>query len=94
MEIPSSLLTRYTSPVKSRETERGELQKEIMETINIGRKGTIYKPLSMARVGMLIQHIPTKDLYYVISVCKDAGNRSNNYHQGFSKKFFYEIKAK
>ena len=92
--MDQSLFAKYQLATTTRKTERGELLKEFMENINIARKGTPYKPLSITRVSMYLpKEIPTKDLYTLLSKCKDAGNRSKNYHQGFSKCFFYEIKA-
>ena len=94
MEIPQTTLDKFKLKVITRSTERGELLKDFMYPINEARKGTKYKPLSIARIGMYLAHIETKDLYYLRSVCLDAANRSNNYYQGFSKKFFYEIKPR
>lgn len=89
-----NLFTKYQLATKSKETERGELLKEFMEPINISRKSNKYQPVTIARMGMLVSHIPTPDLYYLLSVCKDAGNRNKNYHTGFSKMFYWSIKPK
>jgi hypothetical protein len=43
-------------------------------------------PLSMPRMGRILQAIPTKDLYYLKSICDQARN--------FSKKFWWEINPK
>lgn len=93
MELPTNLLERFTTPTKDLRTERGELLKAFLEQINMSRLGTAYKQVSIAKIGMDVAHIPTKDLYYLLSICKDAGNRSKRFDQGFSKKFYYEIKA-
>lgn len=73
-------------------TERGELLDKFWHTLNINRVGTKFKVLTKARVGQLIAHIPTNDLYYFHSICNDAGNRSQVYAQGFSKRFYYDLK--
>ena len=39
--------------------------------------------ISMARMGKMIEKIPTKDLYYIKRVCGEA--------QNFSKKFWYVL---
>lgn len=78
---------------KSHATERGELLDKFWHTLNVNRVGTKFAVLSKARVGQLIAHIPTKDLYYFHSVCFDAGNRSPVFAQGFSKRFYYELKT-
>ena len=45
-------------------SERAELVGTITDHLNLDRKAP-YKPLTYARVGMLLAHIPTKDLYYI-----------------------------
>jgi hypothetical protein len=42
--------------------------------------------LSMPRMGRVLQLIPTKDLYYLKSVCDQASD--------FSKKFWWEVNPK
>ena len=70
----------------ARRTERGELMRYFCERINPGRVQDGLSPVSMGRMGKLLQKIPTKDLYYLKRVCDDAGN--------FSKKFWWEINPK
>jgi len=40
----------------------------------------------MARMGKILEKIPTKDLYYLKRICDDAKN--------FSKKFWWELNPK
>lgn len=91
MEIPQSTLDRFKTPIKDLRTERGELLKQFLEQINMSRLGTAYKQVSIAKIGMDVGHIETKDLYYLLSVCNDAGNRAKRFDQGFAKKFYYEL---
>ncbi len=70
--------------VNDRRTERGELMKFFCEKLNTGRSADGLPPLTMGRMGHILQGIPTKDLYYLQSVCNDAKN--------FSKKFWWEMK--
>ena len=67
-------------------TERGELMKYFIERINPGRMQDGLAPLTMGRMGKLLQQVPTKDLYYLKRVCDDAMH--------FSKKFFWEVNPK
>lgn len=67
-------------------TERGELFRYFVEQLNSSREKDGIPPLTMGRMGMLLQGIPTKDLYYLKSVCDRASN--------FSKKFWWEINPK
>ena len=69
-----------------RATERGELMRYFCEQLNRARLRDGLGPISMGRMGKLLQAIPTKDLYYLKRVCDDANN--------FSKKFWWELKPK
>jgi hypothetical protein len=69
-----------------RETERGELMRYFVDRLNPSRMRDGLPKLSMARMGKVLEQIPTKDLYYLKRICDDAGN--------FSKKFWYELDPK
>ena len=71
---------------KSRETERGELMKYFCRRLNVGRLRDGLPAITMGRMGKMLQQIPTKDLYYLQSVCERAEN--------FSKKFWWEVNPK
>ena len=71
---------------KDRASERGELMEYFMLKLNISRVQDGLVPLTMGRMGKILEAIPTKDLYYLKSVCDQAKN--------FSKKFWWEIKPK
>ena len=75
---------------KSHATERGELLTEIVTYINNERINTKFKPTTIRAVAVLLSHIPTKDLYGVISMSKDAKNRNGS----FSKYFYLSLKTK
>jgi hypothetical protein len=77
---------------KDKATERGELMKYFMEKLNRSRAGDGLPPLTMARMGRTLVAIPTKDLYYLKSVCDDADARGGP--ASFSKKFWWEVKPK
>lgn len=99
MEIPQSTLNRFklgselNTKMVNRETERGELLKQFLEQINMSRIGSKYKPVSIAKIGMDLAHIETKDLYYLLSICKDAGNRAKRFDTGFAKMFYWSIRV-
>jgi hypothetical protein len=99
MEIPQATLDRFkvaselTTLAVNRQTERGELLKQFLEQINLSRIGSHYKPVSIAKIGMDVAHIETKDLYYLLSTCKDAGNRAKRYDSGFAKMFYWSIRV-
>jgi hypothetical protein len=72
-----------TTKSRMRETERGELMKYFRDRLNPSRIRDGLPQISMARMGKILEQIPTKDLYYLKRVCDDAGN--------FSKKFWWEL---
>jgi hypothetical protein len=71
---------------KERATERGELMQYFRDRLNRTRVRDHLPPLSMPRMGRILQAIPTKDLYYLKSVCDQASD--------FSKKFWWEVNPK
>ena len=62
-------------------TERGELRGYFCSKLNASRERDGLPPITMGRMGKILEKIPTKDLYYLKRECDDAGN--------FSKKFWY-----
>lgn len=72
--------------VRTKETERGELMSYFCQRINVDRVRDGLPPVTMPRMGKLLQKIPTKDLYFLKSVCDSAKH--------FSKKFWWEINPK
>lgn len=77
---------------KSRDTERGELMEYFLSKLNATRVRDGLGPLSMGRLGRVFLGVPTKDLYYLKSICDDAAKRGNA--SSFSKKFWWEVNPK
>ena len=71
---------------KTKDTERGELMQYFCRRINVGRIRDGLPPVTMGRMGKMLQKIPTKDLYYIQRVCDDSAN--------FSKKFWWLLNPK
>ena len=71
---------------RKRLTERGELMRFFTRHLNLSRVPEGYQPITMARMGAILEGIPTPDLYYLQSVCTKAKN--------FSKKFWWEVDPK
>lgn len=71
---------------EERSTERGELMKYFMERLNTSRVRDGLPRLTMGRMARLLMAVPTKDLYYLKSVCDQS--------KDFSKKFWWEINPK
>ena len=68
---------------KDRRTERGELMRYFCSRINPNRLNEGLPEVTMSRMGKILEGIPTKDLYYLKSVCDQAPH--------FSKKFWWEL---
>jgi hypothetical protein len=77
---------------KEKVTERGELMEYFRTKLNLSRVRDGLGPLSMPRMGRTLVAIPTKDLYYLKSVCDDADKRGGL--DSFSKKFWWEVKPR
>jgi len=77
---------------KDRATERGELMRYFVQKLNVTRARDGLPPLTMGRMGRSLEAIPTKDLYFLKSVCDDAQKRGDV--SSFSKKFWWEINPK
>ncbi len=72
---------------KDRSTERGEMMQYFLKKLNSDRGVHGGMPLlTMGRMGRLLVAIPTKDLYYIRTVCDQSAN--------FAKKFWWEINPK
>lgn len=71
---------------RKRQTERGELMRFFTRHLNLSRVPEGYQPITMARMGAILEGIPTADLYYLQSICTKAKN--------FSKKFWWEVDPK
>ena len=69
-----------------RQTERGEIMKYFRDRLNPARLRDELPPISMGRMGKILEQIPTKDLYYLKRICEDSAN--------FSKRFWYELDPK
>ena len=79
-------ISEYVTTVKKdskRKTERGELMRHFVSHLNAARARDNYPMISMSRMGKILEKIPTKDLYYLKSVCDKA--------KSFSKKFWWEV---
>ena len=71
---------------RKRLTERGELMRFFTRHLNLSRAEAGHEPITMPRMGKILEGIPTADLYYLQSVCTKAKN--------FSKKFWWEVDPK
>ena len=83
MKSIRDLLPNIQNKEKSRKTERGELMRFFTRHLNYSRATDGYTPITMGRMGKILEGIPTKDLYYLQSVCTQA--------KSFSKTFWWEV---
>ena len=82
----SALGSRAITNKRDRATERGDMMRYFLDKINRARVGDGLPAITMGRMGRLLLATPTKDLYYLKSICDQAPN--------FSKKFWWEIDPK
>lgn len=68
---------------RKRLTERGEMMRFFLRHLNHARAADGLAPMTMAHLGVVLEKIPTADLYYLKSVCSQAKN--------FSKTFWWEL---
>ena len=85
-------MTGKAAAKRDKPTERGELMRHFMQKLNHARLRDGLPPLTMPRMGRLLVAIPTKDLYFLKSVCDDADRRGGL--DSFCKKFWWEIHPK
>ena len=64
---------------KKRLTERGEMMRFFLRHLNHARAQDGLAPMTMAHLGTVLEQIPTKDLYYLKSVCSQAKNFSKTF---------------
>ncbi len=77
---------KRATPSAIRETERGELMRYFCKELNRSRAADGLPAVTMSRMGKILEGIPTKDLYYIKRVCKEAVN--------FSKTFWWLLDPK
>lgn len=84
-EMMSEFERRATTAPKGKKrlTERGEIMRFFLRHLNHARTADGLPPMTMAHLGVVLEQIPTKDLYYLKSVCSQAKN--------FSKTFWWEL---
>ncbi len=70
---------------QNRVTERGDLFKTFLSHLNPPRKEKGLRPLTYARLGRIFEGVPTSDLYYLDSVCRQAKN--------YSSMWWFKVKA-
>lgn len=83
---------------RTRETERGDLMEYFVKKLNRSRMPDGFSPVTMPRMGKMLEGIPTKDLYYLKRVCDDAYLRARAKDQSgsaaFSKRLWWELDLK
>lgn len=74
INLSERLQTLKTPPKKAvRTSERAEILKEFLTILNANIKPP-YKPMTPARLGMMLAPVKTKDLYTFLADCKYASN--------------------
>ena len=72
MDHIASLFGTVKRKASANITERGQLMRYFCDQLNRDRIQSSYPPITMGRMGKILEKIPTKDLYYLKRVCDDA----------------------
>lgn len=89
MDIPQTYLDnlkKRQKKTRGSRSERAEIIGAFVEGINREREGTQWKPVTPARVNMLVARRSVQELYRFMSACKQSDS--------FSKCFFGVLKNK
>lgn len=90
MQISTNYLQKFEkSENKKINSERAEILCQILQEVNRERTGT-WKPLSGKLLAIRLSHIPTKDLFFLLSQGKDYKARKGS----FGKFLFGSLKVK
>jgi len=86
MDIPKDYLSKLTAkrPIKIT-SERQELIQRFVDTINLERIGTKWKPVTWKQINGLVAFVRVPDLYWLFKTCEQRDS--------FSKTFFGIIKS-
>lgn len=91
LQIGSYALVKYQKPIKEKKrgitNERQSVTKEIQDIIEMENGGKINSKL----LAIKLAHIPTKDLYFILSQGKDYRKRTG---KPFAKYVYGSIKPK
>lgn len=63
-------MERFSVIKGNRGSARGEMLDKFLARLNPGRVAGGYKPLTHARIGKMLAHIPTDDLYAFYQLCE------------------------
>jgi len=78
-------LNNYQLPKKSNiSNERQLILQDFLDRLNADRKPP-YKPLTPARVGMMMRHMSVSEMKAFFASCKDAKHFSKFYWYSFKK---------
>jgi hypothetical protein len=78
MQKIDTLFAKYQKPIDDRRTERGELLRYFVNTLNLTRDGKRFAKLTIPRIARTVTKVPTEDLNYLRSVMEDARWRGKN----------------
>lgn len=73
-------LSRYQQPRSKATSERAELIEKFLSRLNPPRIADGFKPLTPARLGAMLAHVPTEDLWPFYRSCEQANSFSRFFH--------------
>ena len=90
MEKISGLL-RIQKKKVDRSNPRGELMQFFRDKINFNRRGTTFRPLSMPRMGKILEKLDLQTLYFMQSTFLDTERRRGL--AAACKAFYHSLKV-
>lgn len=87
--MDANLFKKYKPKSSGRATERGELMKYFVDELNVSRRGKL-RPLTIGRMGKVLQGLSVQDLYYMKSQFEDRLRR--NGRDAASKHFWWSLR--
>lgn len=73
-------MERFQMPTTKANSERAEVIEKFLNRINPGRTAAGYKPITPARIGIMLAHVPTPDLHAFYKECDQANNFGALFH--------------
>lgn len=73
-------LSRFTVKENNRGSQRGDMLDKFLAKLNPSRIAAGYKPLTHARLSMMLSHLHTDQLYPFYKDCQRAKNFSAYFH--------------
>jgi len=73
-------MDRFQKPTTKANSERAEMLEKFLTKMNPDRIASGYKPITPARIGVMLAHVPTSDLFPFFKECEQAKSFGALFH--------------